>query len=297
MKIVLAGANGAVGRQLVPLLLEAGHEVVGTSRSDAGVAAIRAAGADAVRLDVLDRESTLATLAAARPDAVIHQLTALGERRFDQNARIRREGTRNLVDGALKAGAGRIVAQSISWVYAAGDAPATEEEPLDPAREGMVGPVIALESAAAEVERHVVLRYGLLYGPGTWYSPGEWVADQLREGQLAAGAAVSSFVHVADAALAALLALDWPDGVVNVVDDEPAPAREWVPVLAAALGEPAPEPVQEPVPESTPDSTGQSTADREGWERGASNAKARALGWTPAWPSWRTGFPALTATA
>ncbi|MFD1931953.1 MULTISPECIES: NAD-dependent epimerase/dehydratase family protein [Nonomuraea] len=293
MRVLLAGANGAIGRLLVPMLLEAGHEVVGTSRSDAGLAAITAAGADAVRLDVFDRESTLRALAAARPEAVIHQLTALGERRFDENARIRREGTRNLVDGALKAGVGRIVAQSISWVYAAGDKPATEDEPLDLAREGLVGPAMALESAAAEIERHVVLRYGLLYGPGTWYFPGEWAADQLREGQLKAGAAVSSFVHVADAARAALLALEWPDGVVNVVDDEPAPAREWVPVLASALGEPAP-PVTTGPSEIPPAGAGAAVG-REGWERGASNAKARALGWTPAWPTWRTGFPALAA--
>ncbi|GAA2799913.1 hypothetical protein GCM10020219_083820 [Nonomuraea dietziae] len=128
------------------------------------------------------------------------------------------------------------------------------------------------------MERHVVLRYGLLYGPGTWYSPGGWAEGELREGRLAAGAAVSSFVHVVDAARAALLALDWPDGVVNVVDDEPAAAWEWVPALAAALDLPAP-----PL-----------TVEREGWERGASNAKARALGWRPAHPSWRIGFPGLT---
>ncbi|MEU7894904.1 NAD(P)-dependent oxidoreductase [Nonomuraea sp. NPDC049152] len=297
MRVLLAGANGAIGRLLVPLLLNAGHDVVGSSRSDAGVAAIRAAGADAVRLDVFDRASTLRALAATRPEAVIHQLTALGERRFDQNARIRREGTRNLVDGSLKAGAGRIVAQSISWVYAAGEAPATEDEPLDLAREGLVGPAMALESAAAEFERHVVLRYGLLYGPGTWYFPGAWAAGQLRAGQLTAGAAVSSFVHVADAAVAALLALDWPDGVVNVVDDEPAPAREWVPVLASALGEPAPEVTAGLSAGLSAGASADASVGREGWERGACNAKARALGWAPDWPTWRTGFPALAGAS
>lgn len=278
MRVLLAGATGAIGRQLLPLLLSAGHTVVGTSRSASGAAAIRAAGADAVRLDVFDRDAAFRTLADARPDAVIHQLTALGERRFDENARIRREGTRNLVDAAVKAGTGQIVAQSIAWVYGPGAAPATEDEPLDASREGLVGPARALEEAAASMERHVVLRYGLLYGPGTWYSPGGWAEGELREGRLAAGAAVSSFVHVVDAARAALLALDWPDGVVNVVDDEPAAAWEWVPALAAALDLPAPPLV----------------VGREGWERGASNAKARALGWRPAHPSWRTGFPELT---
>jgi nucleoside-diphosphate-sugar epimerase len=138
----------------------------------------------------------------------------------------------------------------------------------------------------AGVERHVVLRYGLLYGPGTWYAPGARVADQLRAGELAADAAVSSFLHVEDAARAAVAALGWPNGPVNVVDDEPAPATEWLPALAAALGEPAP-----PAP-TLPPGTG---TGRPGWARGASNTLARQkLAWTPAYPSWRTGFTGLS---
>lgn len=279
MKIFLAGGTGAVGRQLVPLLRTAGHEVVATSRTPAGVAALRAQGAVGVRLDALDRAAVHDAVAGAAPDAVIHQLTALSDVDFAANARIRREGTRNLVDAAKAAGVRRIVAQSISWVYEPGDTPADEATPVDgdPARAELIGSVRALENAAAELAEHVVVRYGLLYGPGTWYAPGDRVAAQLRAGELAADDAVSSFVHVADAAGAAVLALAWPSGVVNIVDDEPAAAREWVPVLARALDVPTPAP----------------SSGRAGWQRGASNAYARTvLGWAPAHPSWRTGFTA-----
>jgi nucleoside-diphosphate-sugar epimerase len=289
MRIFVAGASGAIGRQLVPLLVAAGHQVVGTSRGQHGVERLGRQGAEGVRLDVFDRDAVHRVLAVARPEVVVHQLTALSDVDFAANARIRREGTRNLVDAAKAAGARRIVAQSISWVYSPGDAPAVESEPLDtyPVRAAMVGAVRALEETAAELDEHVVLRYGLLYGPGTWYAPGDRVAAQLRAGDLAANDAVASFVHVADAAQAALQALTWPTpataaadsaaaatNAVNVVDDEPAPARDWLPVLAAVLDAPAP-----------PTGTG-----RAGWERGASNALARDLGWRPAYPTWRTGF-------
>ncbi|MFJ6217433.1 NAD-dependent epimerase/dehydratase family protein [Streptomyces sp. NPDC092296] len=280
MRIFLAGATGAVGRVLLPLLLDAGHRVVAASRTAAGVERLRAQGADAVRLDVFDRAAVGDALRAAAPDAVVHQLTALADADPADNARVRREGTRNLVDAARAAGVGRMVAQSISWAYRPGDGPAGEDEPLDTGapepRATTVQGVAALEDAVAEIPEHVVLRYGTFYGPGTWYAPGGLMADRLRAGLLPADDGVSSFVHVQDAARAALLALDWPRGVVNVVDDDPAPAREWVPALAAALGAPAPEP----------------TTGGAGWQRGARNTAARTLGWQPQHPTWRTGFTA-----
>lgn len=277
-RIFVAGGTGAIGRRLVPLLNEAGHQVTCSSRTEAGVERLRAQGATGVLLDVLDRTATARAVAAAAPEVVIHQLTSLAAANPADNARIRVTGTRNLVDAALQAGARRIIAQSIAWAYRAGNGPADEKTPLDvdapEPRAQTVGGIIALEDAVAEIDEHVVLRYGTCYGLGTWYAPGGLMAGKLANGTLQANLGVSSFVHVADAAQAAVLALDWPHGPVNIVDDDPAPAAEWVPVLAAALGEPVPE-------------TSEGGA---GWERGASNARAHALGWRPSHSTWRTWF-------
>ncbi|NRQ37397.1 NAD(P)-dependent oxidoreductase [Nonomuraea sp. NN258] len=285
MRVFVAGATGAVGRLLVPMLVEAGHQVTGTSRTAEGAERVRRQGAAAARVDVYDAGGLRRAVAAAAPDVVIHQLTDLSGADGAANGRLRREGTRNLVDAARAAGVRRIVAQSIAWVYAPGPAPADESAPLDveaePPRAGMVAAVRALEETAAELETAVVLRYGILYGPGTWYAPGGPVAAALSGdpaatflGSLVADDSVSSFVHVADAARAAVAALEWPAGPVNVVDDEPAPGRAWLPVLAKALGAPEPEPV----------------AGRLGWARGAVNGLARSRGWRPERPSWRSGF-------
>ncbi|MFC4498853.1 MULTISPECIES: NAD-dependent epimerase/dehydratase family protein [Streptomyces] len=287
MRVLVAGATGAVGRPLVPMLVAAGHEVTGTSRTPAGVERIRSLGATGVRVDALDAERLRNAVRAAAPDAVIHQLTDLSAADGAANGRIRREGTRHLVDAAKAAGVGRIVVQSISWAYEPGDRPADEAVPLDGTttepRTRMVAAVRELEETAAELETAVVLRYGLLYGPGTWYAPGGAFAAALAGdrsavflGSTVANDAVSSFVHVADAAAAALAALDWPTGPVNIVDDEPAPAHVWLPALAHALGAPAPA----------------RTAGRQGWEQGALNTLARNRGWQPKWPTWRTGFAA-----
>jgi len=277
MRILVAGATGAIGRLLVPMLLVDGHEVGGTSRTAEGVKAIDALGAKGLQMDAFSADSVNAALHAFRPEVVVHQLTALGERDFAANSRLRIEGTRHLVDAGLEVGARKIVSQSISWVYEGGDTPADESVALDdtPERAGMMAGVRGLESESARMPEHVVLRYGALYGPGTWHERGGLIAQQLRDGAIAANDGVTSFVHVEDAARAAVAALEWPNGVVNIVDDEPAPSREWLPALATAFGEPAPAVVP----------------GRAAWERGASNRKVRTeLGWTPAWPTWRTGF-------
>jgi nucleoside-diphosphate-sugar epimerase len=287
MRVFVAGATGAVGRLLVPLLLEAGHEVTGTSRSRAGAGRVRGQGAAAVQVDAFDADGMRRAVAEAAPDAVIHQLTDLAGADGAANARLRRTGTRNLVDAAKTAGVRRIVAQSISWAYAPGDGPAEESVPLDDGaaepRARMVAGIRALEETAAELNTAVLLRYGVLYGPGTWYAPGGAVAAALAGdpdagflGSVEADDSVSSFIHVADAARAAVAALGWPGGPVNIVDDEPARACEWLPVLAGVLGVPAPG----------------ITPGRRRWERGAANALARARGWRPEQPTWRTGFAA-----
>jgi nucleoside-diphosphate-sugar epimerase len=281
MRVLLAGATGAIGRPLLPMLLKDGHEVCACSRSAEGAEQIRKQGAQALQVDVFDREALLPAVARVQPDAVIHQLTALSAGNPLENARIRREGTRNLVDAALAAGARRLIAQSIAWIYEPGSEPATESTPLDLAaaepRATTVRAVQALEAAAAEVPEHVVLRYGTFYGPGTWYAPGALMAERLRSGALPANDAVASFIHVRDAAVAALQALAWPSGTYHIVDDEPARARDWVPSFAAAVRLPAPPPSEGRAP----------------WERGASNALARQLGWRPHYASWRAGFAAL----
>ncbi|MFJ8105548.1 NAD-dependent epimerase/dehydratase family protein [Streptomyces sp. NPDC096132] len=285
MRVLVAGRSGAVGRQLVPSLVSAGHEVTGTARTTAGVERIRNLGATGVQVDALDPEELRRTVVAARPETVIHQLIDLSAADGAANGRIRREGTRNLVDAAKAAGVGRIVVQSISWAYGPGETPADERDPLDTTTAGprarMVAAVRALEETAAELDTAVVLRYGLLYGPGTWYAPDGALATALTGdrsaaflGSTVANDAVSSFVHVADAAAAALLALDWPPGPVNIVDDDPAPAHTWLPALAHSLGVPAPE----------------RAAGRQGWERGALNTLSRSRGWRPVRPTWRTGF-------
>ncbi len=279
MKILLVGAAGVIGSRLVPLLVGAGHEVTGTTRQAGKSQLLRDLGASPVVIDVFDREGLSRVVREIQPEVIIHQLTDLSGRDFAANARIRREGTRNLVDAARGAGVSRMIAQSIAWVYAPGEGPADENEPLDleapPARRGLVESVQALEQSVLELERGIVLRYGLFYGPGTWYAPGGLMAQQVRRGELSADEGITSFVHVDDAARATLLALDWPAGIVNIVDDEPAPGSTWLPVYAATLGAPAPS----------------VSSERPPFARGALNTKARQLlHWQPLYPSWREGF-------
>lgn len=280
MRIFVAGGTGVIGRPLVSRLVAAGHDVTVATRRAGALPGLREQGARGVVLDVFDRDALAETLTLAAPETVIHQLTALSDGKPADNARIRKEGTRNLVDAAMKAGAERFIAQSISWAYQGGDSPADEDTPLDLAapepRATTIGGVAALEDAVmrAGFGRYVILRFGTFYGPGTWYAPGGLMAGKLAARELLANDAVSSFVQVSDAAQATLLALDWPSGPVNVVDDEPASAREWVPVLAEALDQLAPAPVP----------------GRAAWERGASNARAQSLGWLAVHRTWRTGF-------
>ncbi|WP_112242558.1 NAD-dependent epimerase/dehydratase family protein [Kribbella monticola] len=293
MRIFLAGATGVIGRQVVPLLLEGGHQVIGLTRRPDDAEALRRQGAEAVVADVYDAGALTRAMADARPSVVMHQLTDLGSRDLQANADIRRRGTRNLVDAALAAGATRIIAQSISWAYEPGEKPATsrallpspavEETPLDldstGSRLATVRAVAQVEATVAELPEWVVLRYGMLYGPGTWYAKGALMDDLLRSGDLVPSRDITSFLHVEDAAAAAVQALDWPTGPVNIVDDEPAAGTEWVPAFAAAIGAPVPE------------VEAADAADRQGWARGADNRYARTeLGWSPRYPSWRTGF-------
>ncbi|MEV6410012.1 NAD(P)-dependent oxidoreductase [Kribbella sp. NPDC051718] len=282
MRVFLAGATGAVGRLLVPELVAAGHQVTGLIRRPEAAERLRSQGADSVLADIYDAPAVAAAVAAAEPDVVMHQLTDLANRDYAGNVEIRKVGTRNLVDAALGAGVRKVIAQSIAWVYEPGVQPATEETPLDVGADGArlnsVAGVVALEEIVAEAPEWVVLRYGLFYGPGTWYTKGALMDDAVRAGKLAPTADVTSFLHIADAATAAVQALEWPTGPVNIVDDEPVPGSVWVPAFARSVGAAEPAAVE---------------AERAPWARGADNHYARKhLKWTPRYPSWREGFVA-----
>jgi nucleoside-diphosphate-sugar epimerase len=251
--------------------------VIGTTRDQAKTGLVASFGARAFVLDVFDRHGVFAAMQQERPDAVIHQLTSLGRADYAANNRIRIEGTRNLVDAAESAGVKRVVAQSYS-LYRAGEGLANESDPLDldsGAYGGSIGGILALEKAIAGAVEGVVLRYGTLYGPGTWFAVDGAAADQVRRVEFVATDEITSFLHVEDAAQAAVLALTWPKGIVNIVDDEPARAIDWAPAFAAAVGALTP----------------QIRAGTGSRYRGVSNVKARhELGWQPVYRSWRDGF-------
>lgn len=273
MKILLAGATGVIGRRLIPLLVRAGHEVAGTTRHSERAGLLRDLGATPVVMDALDAAEVRKALEAERPEAVLHQLTDLSGEDFTANSHLRIEGTRNLVDAAKAVDVQTMIAQSVAWLYVAGDAPAVETDPLDPALPPYKG-IAALEEVVGEMPRGVVLRYGALYGPDTWYAPDGAIAKRVHAGSLALTPAWTSFVHADDAAAAALAALDWPAEAVNIVDDEPATSADWLPVYSAALGAPMPGTARHAAATGRP----------------VSNAKAKDLGWKPQIPSWRTGF-------
>jgi nucleoside-diphosphate-sugar epimerase len=304
MRVLVVGASGAIGTRLVPQLISQGHEVIGTFRSAGNAERVRALGAEPVALDLLDVGAARQAVLQTRPEAIIHQATALANMRFSRNLdrgfattnRLRTEGTDALLAAAAEAGVRRFVAQSFAqYRYAREGGPVkTEDDPLDPAP-----PAVARQTNAAMAHLDqvvtaaggIALRYGGFYGAASDALPGPVRKRQFPV--VGDGGGVSSWIHLDDAAAATVLALEHGrPGLYNITDDEPAPMRDWLPALAAALGARPPRHV--PV-----------------WlarlimgkglvmiteSRGAANAKAkRELGWTLRYPSWRQGFSAAYA--
>ena len=300
MRVFLAGASGAAGARLVPQLVERGHQVTGTTRSPEKVARLQAAGAETVVLDLVDAGAVRQAVAKAAPDAIVHQATALAgmtdvknfDESFAETNRLRIEGTDALLAAGREVGVQRFVAQSFAgWPYAREGGPVkTEEDPLDPTPVSTMSRSLAairhLEGAVVDAGG-LALRFGGLYG-----SPDDAQVEMVRKRRfpiVGDGAGMVSFVHLEDAAAATVLALErGTPGVYNVVDDEPAPAREWLPALAEILGAKPPRRIPRWLARLV---AGEAAVVLMTEARGASNAKAkRELGWTLRYPSWRQGF-------
>ena len=305
MRVFVAGGTGVVGRRLVPQLVARGHQVTATTTGPGKLGLLEQLGADAVVMDGLDAASVDKAVAEARPDAIVHQMTAIApahagkpdikhfDRWFATTNRLRTEGTDHLLAAAEAGGVSNFVAQSYAnwngireggWVK-------TEEDPLDPmkgtaAQAGMEA-IRYLEEVVVRAGG-AVLRYGGLYGPGATDDQVELVRKR-QFPLVGGGAGYSSWVHLDDAASAAVLAVEQEaKGVYNIVDDEPAPAREWLPYLAACAG--AKPPLRVPKWLARP-LAGDVVVVMMTEGRGFSNARARReLGWEPRYPSWRQGF-------
>ena len=302
MRVFLAGASGALGSRLVSQLIDAGHEVYGTHNSPASAERVRGLGATPVALDILDARAVRRTVLEIQPDAIVHQATALSgakfgrslDRTFAATNRLRTEGTDALIAAAWDADVQRFIGQSFApYRYAReGGLIKTEDDPLDPAPPENTGETYAamahLDTAVTDFGG-IALRYGGFYGAGN-----DGLVEPVRKRQypiVGSGAGMMSFIHLDDAAAATVLALDH-DGpaIYNVVDDEPAPVRDWLPVLAEALGAGPPRRFPAWLARLV---AGEAAVVMATQARGASNAKAkRALGWAPRYASWRQGFPA-----
>ena len=313
MRVMVAGATGAIGAGLVPLLVARGHTVIGLTRSAEKAEALKRLGAEPVVVDALDGAGVRAAALAVRPEVVVHELTALKaidlahfDRAFAATNRLRTEGLDVLIAAARECGARRFVAQSFcGWPYARQGGPVkTEEDPLDPSppREfaNSLNAIRHLEGAVAGERAFdgLALRYGGFYGPHSGVFDGSTV-DQVRRRRMPLigdGGGWWSFLHVDDAAEATAIAVEkGAPGLYNIVDDDPAPVREWLPALARMLGAKPPRRIPRWLARLA---AGEHLVVMMTENRAGSNAKARReLGWTPAHPSWRRGFAEVLSAA
>jgi nucleoside-diphosphate-sugar epimerase len=308
MKVFVAGSTGAIGRRLVPLLLERGHEVIALARAPEKARALEAVGARVALADALDRDALTAAIARAKPEAIVHELTAIAGgidlRRLDDDFaltnRLRTEVTDTLLAAARRVGAHRVIVQGFcGWLFARDGGPVkTEDDPLDPEPPAAFRKTLAALRHVEEAVRGatdlqaLALRYGVFYGPGTSISRDGSLVALVRGRRMpvvGSGAGVWSFVHVDDAARATAAALTrGAPGVYNVVDDEPAPVSAWLPALAAAVGAPPPRRLPAWLGRLVIGAGGVALMTRV---RGGSNARAKlALEWRPRYATWRRGF-------
>lgn len=288
MRVLLAGATGAIGLPLIRRLKDAGHLVFGLARSAESARAVADAGAGAVIADALDPVAVRAAIARIRPDAIINELTALPRHYTPaemkaaaaRDAKVRIEGNANLLSALKDAGVRRYILQSSGFWYAPGAGLADESAPFaidaSPAVSAGARRYLELESEATRTAdaECVVLRYGFFYGPGTWYSADGDIGEQVRQQQrpiIGAGEGVSSWVHIDDAAAATVAALDCAPGSYNVVDSDPTPQHVWLPAFARSAAAPEPPHVTEQAALETLGADAVYYATRL---RGASNAKA-----------------------
>jgi nucleoside-diphosphate-sugar epimerase len=309
MRVFVAGATGAVGKQLVPLLVGAGHEVHGMTRTESKREMLERMGAVPVVADALDPHQVARAVGEAQPEVIVHQLTSLagpGMRALKQGValtnRLRTEGLDHLLSAGQAVGVKRFVAQSNYAVYARTGGPVkTEEDPVDENPPGKLGEGLVamrhLEDAVlgATWTEGIALRYGGFYGPGTNMSPGGELFELIRKRRfplIGGGGGIWSFVHIADAAAATAAAVvHGSRGVYNIVDDDPAPVAEWLPELSRLLSGKPPRRMPRLIVRMF---TGEGGVVMMTDARGASNVKAkRELGWSPAYPSWRQGFAAV----
>lgn len=307
MRVLLAGATGAIGRPLVPKLLAAGHEVHATTRSSERAEAIAAAGATPEIVDFLKPGAADKLVARVQPEVVIDQLTSLPQmfdpkevaaNGFAANDTIRFEGTGALIRAAEDHGVKRYVVQSIAFLYAPGDGQIKSEDAAvwtdAPAPFAKSVDVVTLnERKVTQSDKFtgVALRYGDLYGPGTWFASGGTTSETIRSRQypvIGGGQGINSLLHVSDAAAAAVLAVERGEGIYNIVDDEPVATSELLPYVAELLGAKPPRKVPAWIARRV---AGDFLVARATKQVGASNAKAKSeLGWTPGLPTWRDGL-------
>lgn len=306
MRVLVAGATGVVGRRLLPILTSAGHEVVGLARSPKRGTEMERTGAKVVIGDALDRGAVAKAVQEAAPDAIVNMLTAIPRtinpkrlaKDFATTNRLRTEGTANLLEAARHAGVRRVIAQGLAYAYDPnGTEAANEDAPLwrDPPKQfvPVLGALRDLERQTTEAGG-LVLRLGHLYGPGSIYAPDGSFVEAVRKGKVplvGGGTATFSFTHAHDAATAVVAALDKEaSGVLNVVDDEPAPMHVWLPYLAELLGAKKPKNAPAAVARMAVGGWGVAFMTRL---RGADNARAKlTLDWRPRYASWREGFAA-----
>jgi nucleoside-diphosphate-sugar epimerase len=300
VRVFIAGASGAIGRPLIRQLKESGHDVVGMTRSNAET--VERLGAEPAVADAFDADSVRTAVESARPDVVVNELTDLARplnpRKYDDwlagTNRLRREGTKNLAEAAVAAGAAKFISQSVAFAYSFEPGLKTEDAPIQGAGAGAMGAAMEdLERQTLAAPGGIVLRYGFFYGPGTAYARDGQQIELIRKRQMplvGGGAGRFPFIHVEDAASATVAAIErGKPGVYNIVDDEPAPGHEYIPFLAELVGAKKPR----RIPAWAARLVSGRMAGFATSLQPVSNAKAKSeLGWQPRYPSWRDGFRA-----